>query len=774
MTSLKRESGITEATIRANRLTFGSFGMTIPYRDLNGVLDGFSRTRLRHPQGSQKYHQAKGTPLRAYFPAASLPLLRDGTSDIHITEGEKKAMALGQLGLAAVGIGGIWCGCKRGTEELLADLQTLPMEGRRVFLSFDNDGDPQKLRMARMAAWRLTGALRKAGCKEVRYIELPPAARGCKVAVDDFLVAQGPEAFMELVEKAKPIEPGTTIWVDAHLKRMTGQAIEALANAEDLYVSGGNLVRIIELAEPEENQSLRIIRPAGSLKIVPLTAATLADELSQYATFLKMGKDGKPHPVPPPKHTVHAVLDQKHWPELREIDAVVSYPILLLDGSLLDREGYHPESRLYLAPLHGMAIRLRPSPTLTDARQARDLLLDVVCDFPFAKPAHKAAWLAGLLTPLAWFAFGGGPAPLTLIDGNTAGCGKGLLADATAMILLGHPFSRAGYSSRPNETEQLITACAMVKDSCVLLDNISGKFGDPALDRALTAAWWKQRLLGGNQLYDGPLSIAWYGTGNNVELSADQDQRTLHVRIESPLEEPRKRPVSELKYPDLLGHVGENRGKLLSAALTILRAFIVAGRPDQELEPWGSFEGWSGLVRQAVKWVGLPDPGKTREDLPKRPDKWAIASVLDCLKGHPQGLSSGQLIEVANKVAPALKEALEALCPNGVNPVSLGSRLSGHLKQNIGGAYLDQKDIGGNKKRWVRLVSLVSLSVPQPESRENLSKGDGCRNPNEPNKPNPAGSNPAKAGGAVPLLPQLKTLGTAPGHLLPATEGESG
>jgi hypothetical protein len=147
-----------------------------------------------------------------------------------------------------------------------------------------------------------------------------------------------------------------------------------------------------------------------------------------------------------------------------------------------------------------------------------------------------------------------------------------------------------------------------------------------------------------------------------------------------------------------------------------------------------------------------------------------MASVLDCLKRYPKGLSSGQLIEVANKVTPALKEALEALCPNGVSAVSLGSRLSGHLRENIGGAYLDQKDIGGNRKAWVRLVRLVSLSEPQSESKENLSEGDGYEKLTNPNKPNPAGSNPTKVGGVTPLLLQLKTVA----HLLPATEGESG
>jgi putative DNA primase/helicase len=49
------------------------------------------------------------------------------------------------------------------------------------------------------------------------------------------------------------------------------------------------------------------------------------------------------------------------------------------------------------------------------------------------------------------------------------------------------------------------------------------------------------------------------------------------------------------------------------AALTILRAYQLAGRPNQGLLPWGGFEDWSSAIREVVIWVGLPDPCKTRE-----------------------------------------------------------------------------------------------------------------------------------------------------------------
>src|SRR5690606_29194928 len=78
-------------------------GIVFPYRSLDGELDGFERIRLRNPRdNSHRYHQLRGTTSRAYFPFECLKKLKNGRSPIYITEGEKKALALSQLGLAAI------------------------------------------------------------------------------------------------------------------------------------------------------------------------------------------------------------------------------------------------------------------------------------------------------------------------------------------------------------------------------------------------------------------------------------------------------------------------------------------------------------------------------------------------------------------------------------------------------------------------------------------------------------------------------------------------
>lgn len=79
--------------------------------------------------------------------------------------------------------------------------------------------------------------------------------------------------------------------------------------------------------------------------------------------------------------------------------------------------------------------------------------------------------------------------------------------------------------------------------------------------------------------------------------------------------------------------MSEERHRLLPAALTLLRAYEVAGRPDQGLRPWGSYESWSDLVRGALVWMGMPDPAETREGLESAadPESAARASLVEGL-----------------------------------------------------------------------------------------------------------------------------------------------
>jgi hypothetical protein len=295
------------------------------------------------------------------------------------------------------------------------------------------------------------------------------------------------------------------------------------------------------------------------------------------------------------------------------------------------------------------------------------------------------------------------------VDANVRAAGKGLLLNCISRIITGEPFTIATYTSDEDELRKRITSMVLAGDRLVLFDNLEGKFGNAVLDAALTGTAWKDRVLGGNRMAEAPLYMTWYATGNNVAIAADTARRVCHVRLESPDERPEER--DNFHRPNLLAWVGENRGRLLGAAFTILRAYCAAGRPDQHLPAWGSFEGFSRLVRSAVVWIGLPDPGETRLQLQAQADVAAesMAVLLVCwekLDPERRGLMAAEVIQIY-KDPPSpppechgdLKDALEALLGRP-DARSLGTRLRSYRRRVFQGRFIDQAGSEHRAARW--------------------------------------------------------------------------
>ena len=104
-------------------------------------MNGFRRLKLfpavEDGNGHHiRYYQELGTSPHLYFApqVAWLGILPDPSRLIVITEGEKKTLALAQLGLAAIGIGGLWSWMtKEGYRRLvLPELDLIVWQGRPV------------------------------------------------------------------------------------------------------------------------------------------------------------------------------------------------------------------------------------------------------------------------------------------------------------------------------------------------------------------------------------------------------------------------------------------------------------------------------------------------------------------------------------------------------------------------------------------------------------------------------------------------------------------
>jgi hypothetical protein len=662
--------------------------------------DGKSCTTFTLTTKGSKGLFAKGKPAGLFFPHldGKVRIPQPGET-WHLVEGPKDAAALHDLGLLACGL---------NTCRLAAKFAPL-FQGVDVVLVPDRDrggeeGSQHSCRVLRGIASTARIAVLPAEFKDSRGSD-----------VRDVLKREGGRDFvLKAIQDARPWEPAPTgessgndrpeieVTPDEHL--VNDQAIAALVRDDSIFQRGGVIVQI--LYDHGKKTLKGITRPAHTPRICPLREASLRERLSRVARFVKYVEKEEGVEVVqqhPPAFCTSAVAARGHWPSVRHLEGVINSPILRSDGTVLQTPGYDPVTGLYYEP-DGPIIDVPESPTFADARASCDALLEVVVDFPFATPAHRSAWLAFLLTPLARHAFAG-PSPLFMIDANVRASGKSLLADSASLIVTGRDIARMTSPEDDDETRKRITAIAINGDQMILIDNIAGELGSASLDAALTGTVWKDRILGRSEIVEMPLLTTWAATGNNVILKADTSRRVCHIRLESLLENPEER--QDFKQPNLKQWLLANRSRLLARALTILAAYCRAGRPDQRLKAWGSFEGWSDVVRQAVVWAGLPDPGETRQELARSADREAAALrslILGWAEIDPEGtgLTAAKMIErleTSPKLFEVFRNAVSELCPAPAGklpgPRSLGNKLR-HLRGRVvGGKAINRRDCHG-------------------------------------------------------------------------------
>ena len=560
--------------------------------------------------------------------------------------------------------------------------------------------------------------------KIIALPDLPPKGdivewigEGGTAAVFAEIVAATPavttEQVAEWAKQERKRKPELEIVVGTDEGRVIDEAIHALGTCEKVFQRGGSLVHVVEGVKPPRG----IVRAKDSPRIVGIKNPRLRELLADSAAWSrpagKEGDDGDEilERIHPPDWVVRGVIDRAQWPaKIRPLVAVVESPVLRADGTVLCEPGYDASTGLLYQP----TVDFPPLPTNQtrgNALEAVATLLEVAADFPFAHELHRAAWLASLLTPFSRYAFHG-PAPLNLYDANDAGVGKGLLASITAVIATGREMSCTTMPHSDEEFRKRVTAIAIAGESMVQLDNIPNTLGCSSLDAALTATSWADRLLGKSEMVSNvPLFATWYATGNNVVIAADTARRTLHIRLESPVEDPEER--SGFRHPDLLAWVRRERPRLTMAAVTILAAYYAAGRPNMRLKPWGSFEPWSDIVRQAIVWCDLPDPAATRTELNSQADREAVA-LRQLVDGWEKadwencGLTVAEVLKRITEDAcgtySSLRDALWELSPprdgKNLNPRGIGMKLHHLRRRVVGGKMLDSWRNSGNAVVW--------------------------------------------------------------------------
>lgn len=417
--------------------------------------------------------------------------------------------------------------------------------------------------------------------------------------------------------------------VEGEIDILATHGEDALIEAKlPIFQRGRELVRPVHQEVPASRGRITI-----SAGMAHLSLMSMVDHLSRAAIWTRWHGRLKKEVRANPSKDVAAIIASRvgQW-RFPVVAGVITTPTLRPDGSVLHRPGYDPDTRLYV--MHDPT--LRPSyiplePTREDADRAIGILNALVDEFPFVSDVDRSVALSALITPVVRGAIS--VAPLHAIKASTAGTGKSYLADLASAIVSGRPCPVISVSPDLKETEARLTGLLLAGFPLISLDNVNGDLGGDLLCQAVERPTIRLRRLGGSDIFEIESRATFFATGNGLRVKGDMTRRTVICNLDAGVERPEMRDFVHSPVDDVLA----DRGLYVAACLTVVRAYIVAGRPDR-CRPLASFEDWSDLVRSALVWLRMPDPVTTMEAA--REEDPELNTLRDLLHGWKTALGS--------------------------------------------------------------------------------------------------------------------------------------
>jgi hypothetical protein len=253
----------------------------------DGITRGWQLRPDRPRAKGPKYETPTGVSPVVDVHPRMLEEVRHGEEPLWITEGCKKGDALTSRGLPALALAGVWMWCvpKVRPYRLKPCFDHVRLEGRRVYVVFDNDAVTKPEVQQALAA--LVAALEGAGA-EVRVVYLPA---GKQKGVDDYLASGHTVAELRML--ARPYEPADVGRIRLSRDAMLRATIEDLERrlwAEEWKGRGGHsdrdvAVKLIEAATRSGKvhpDGLRVQLSWGELEVgAKISRRTLAKAITR-------------------------------------------------------------------------------------------------------------------------------------------------------------------------------------------------------------------------------------------------------------------------------------------------------------------------------------------------------------------------------------------------------------------------------------------------------------------------------------------------------------
>ena len=218
-------------------------------------------------------------------------------------------------------------------------------------------------------------------------------------------------------------------------------------------------------------------------------------------------------------------------------------------------------------------------------------------------------------------------APMFHVRAHMVGSGKSYLCELITAFATPQRGTPTTFPGDDEECRKLLLAELLRAPAVIEFDNLTGDLvAHKSLCTALTSEFMSGRILGVSKTATVGTRALFLSSGNNVGPVQDMTRRCITIHLDPGCEVPAARTF---KRPDLVREVLRERGRFVSAALTIVRAWIVAGRPKTVCKSLAGYGDWSDLCRQPLLWLGLADPTESVfEAMAEDPDRETLGRLL--------------------------------------------------------------------------------------------------------------------------------------------------
>lgn len=507
-------------------------------------------------------------------------------------------------------------------------------------------------------------------------------------------------SFLNVDVKSARMKPTIRV-IKGEIHRIVEMAESELANGKQHYQRGGLIV--VVYTDPSTDETL----------IQPISQPALVRALSGIATWEQFDKRCNKwvRVDPPPRHAM-ILYDSNSYRHLPIINGIARQPYLRPDGSLMKDAGYDASTGMF-GVFDNRKFSIPNEPTRDDAISALKILAALIDEFSFATPADRSAALSGILTAAIRPSLA--HAVMFHVCAHTVGSGKSYLCALITAFATPQRGTPTTFPADDEECRKLLLAELLRSPAVIEFDNLTSDIlPHKTLCTALTSEHITGRILGLSKTATVNTRALFLSSGNNVSPIKDMARRCITINLNPEVEIPAARTF---KRPNLIAEVLAERERYVSAAITIIRAWITAGMPKTECRSLAGFGDWSDLCRQPLLWLGLADPA---------------ASIFDAIKEDPDRETLGRLlrawVSVFGKTEAMVRDAVKRASLGGIenqelceilhdiagerdtlNNRKLGWWIKRHTGQIVDGLRFVKSSSEGSAERW-RVESVSSVS----------------------------------------------------------------